>query len=160
MQETLFRFPWKRDRLPTPVFLGFPCDSAGKESPAMWETWVRSLGWEDPLEKGKATHSSIQVWRIHGVAKSQTPPSDSHSLHLLHHLERAPENSFSLGSFHICWISVQQPTDGPLWCAEHWDRWWVYKGIYMIPSLRGSDSRGKRGGAVAQRHGRHLWGQH
>ena len=27
--------------------------------PAMWETWVRSLGWEDPLEKGKATHSSI-----------------------------------------------------------------------------------------------------
>ena len=29
------------------------------ESPAMWETWVRSLGWEDPLEKGKATHSSI-----------------------------------------------------------------------------------------------------
>ena len=27
--------------------------------PAMWETWVQSLGWEDPLEKGKATHSSI-----------------------------------------------------------------------------------------------------
>ena len=31
---------------------------------AMWETWVRSLGWEDPLEKGKATHSSILAWRI------------------------------------------------------------------------------------------------
>ena len=30
-----------------------------KNSPAMWETWVQSLGWEDPLEKGKATHSSI-----------------------------------------------------------------------------------------------------
>ena len=30
-----------------------------KNSPAMWETWVRSLDWEDPLEKGKATHSSI-----------------------------------------------------------------------------------------------------
>ena len=30
-----------------------------KNPPAMWETWVRSLGWEDPLEKGKATHSSI-----------------------------------------------------------------------------------------------------
>ena len=30
-----------------------------KNLPAMWETWVRSLGWEDPLEKGKATHSSI-----------------------------------------------------------------------------------------------------
>ena len=30
-----------------------------KNPPAMWETWVLSLGWEDPLEKGKATHSSI-----------------------------------------------------------------------------------------------------
>ena len=30
----------------------------------MWETWVRSLGWEDPLGKGKATHSSILAWRI------------------------------------------------------------------------------------------------
>ena len=43
-----------------------------KNLPAMWETWVRSLGWEDPLEKGKATHSSILAWRIPwtGVAKS------------------------------------------------------------------------------------------
>ena len=30
------------------------------------ETWVQSLGWEDPLEKGKATYSSILAWRIHG----------------------------------------------------------------------------------------------
>ena len=98
------KIPWRRDRLPTPVFLGFPCSSAGKESarnardlslipglgrfpgegvgyplqyswaslvaqlvknlPAMWDTWVRSLGWEDPLEKGKATHSSILAYRI------------------------------------------------------------------------------------------------
>ena len=35
-----------------------------KNLPAMWETWVRSLGWEDPLEKGKATHSIILAWRI------------------------------------------------------------------------------------------------
>ena len=34
---------------------------------AMQETWVRSLGWEDPLEKGKATHSSILAWRIPGT---------------------------------------------------------------------------------------------
>ena len=51
--------------------------------PAMWETWVWSLGWEDPLEEGTATHSSILAWRIpvdrgawwaivHEVAKSQT----------------------------------------------------------------------------------------
>ena len=32
----------------------------------MWETWVRSLGWEDPLEEGMATHSGIFAWRIHG----------------------------------------------------------------------------------------------
>ena len=35
-----------------------------KNMPAMWETWVRSLGWEDPLEKGTAIHSSILAWRI------------------------------------------------------------------------------------------------
>ena len=35
-----------------------------KNPPAMWETWVRPLGWEDPLEKGTATHSSILAWRI------------------------------------------------------------------------------------------------
>ena len=47
-----------------------------KNLPAMWETWVGSPGWEDPLEKGKATHSSILAWRsprtVHGVVKSQT----------------------------------------------------------------------------------------
>ena len=35
-----------------------------KNPPAMWETWVWSLGWEDSLEKGAATHSSILAWRI------------------------------------------------------------------------------------------------
>ena len=35
-----------------------------KNLPAMWETWVRSLGWEDPLEEGVATHSSMLAWRI------------------------------------------------------------------------------------------------
>ena len=35
-----------------------------KNPPAMRETWVRPLGWEDPLEKGTATHSSILAWRI------------------------------------------------------------------------------------------------
>ena len=55
--------------------------------PAMWETGVRSLGWEDSLEEGMATHSSILAWRIpmdrgawratvHEVAKNQTRLSD------------------------------------------------------------------------------------
>ena len=54
-----------------------------KNPPAIWETWVQSLGWEDPLEEGMATHSNILAWRIHtdrgawqttvhGVAKSRS----------------------------------------------------------------------------------------
>ena len=54
-----------------------------KNPPAMQETWVQSLGWEDPLEEGTATYSSILAWRIlmdrgawqaaiHGVEKNQT----------------------------------------------------------------------------------------
>jgi len=35
-----------------------------KNLPAMWESWVRSLGWEDPLEEGMATYSSVLAWRI------------------------------------------------------------------------------------------------
>ena len=35
-----------------------------KNPPAMWETWVQYLGWEDFLEEGKATHSSILAWKI------------------------------------------------------------------------------------------------
>ena len=38
--------------------------------PAMWEIWVWSLGWEDPLERGKATHSSILAWRIPWTVQS------------------------------------------------------------------------------------------
>ena len=55
--------------------------------PAMWEIWVHSLGWEDPLEESMATHSNILAWRIlmdreawqaavHRIAKSQTQLSN------------------------------------------------------------------------------------
>ena len=65
-----------------------------KRLSTMWETWVPSLGREDPLEKEMATHSSILAWRIpwmeelgglhtvHGVTKSQTRLSDFTSLSL------------------------------------------------------------------------------
>ena len=55
-----------------------------KNLPAMWETWVRFLDWEDPLEKGKATHSrnsglvNSMDCILHGVTKSQTQLSDFH----------------------------------------------------------------------------------
>ena len=50
-----------------------------KNPPAMWETWAWSLGWEDPLEKGKAAHSSILAWKfhVHGVAESDTTEQPS-----------------------------------------------------------------------------------
>jgi len=41
-----------------------------KNLPAMWETWVRPLSWEDPLEKGMATHSSVLPWRIPWTVQS------------------------------------------------------------------------------------------
>ena len=58
-----------------------------KNLPAMQETWVQSLDWEDPLEEGMATHCSILAWRItmdrgawratvHNVEKSRTQLSD------------------------------------------------------------------------------------
>ena len=54
-----------------------------KNLPAMWESWVQSLVWKDPLEEGMATHSIVVTWRVpmdrgawqatvHGFAKSQT----------------------------------------------------------------------------------------
>ena len=82
------------------IFLKFPCffydpldvgaslvAQLVKNLPAMWETWVQSLGWEDPLEKGMVIHSSILAWTIpmdrgawratvHGFANSQTQLGD------------------------------------------------------------------------------------
>ena len=49
--------------MPTPILAGFLSGSV-KSPPAMQETWVQSLGWEDHLEKGIATYSSILAWRI------------------------------------------------------------------------------------------------
>ena len=71
MQKTQFdswvgKIPWRRDRLPIPVFLGFLSSSDSKESPATREIWVQSLGWEDPLEEGMAIHSSVLARESHG----------------------------------------------------------------------------------------------
>ena len=77
------KFPWRRDRLPTSVFFAFLVAQLVKNPPAVLETCVQSLSWEDLLGKGKAAHSSILAWRItscivHGVTKSQTRSSHFH----------------------------------------------------------------------------------
>ena len=58
-----------------------------KRLPAMWETWVPSLGREDPLEEGMATHSSILAWRIHG----QRSPRSSEELDTTERLSTAQD---------------------------------------------------------------------
>ena len=65
--------------------MGFPGAQTVKNPPAVWETRVRSLGWEDPLERGMSTHPGILAWReyscmdrgaglatVHGVTKRRT----------------------------------------------------------------------------------------
>ena len=69
MQETLVQFlcqkiHWRRDRLPTSVFLGFPGGSAGKQSACNAGDLGLIPGLGRSLEKGKATHSGILAWRI------------------------------------------------------------------------------------------------
>ena len=70
MQETPVKFLGGEDSLEKGI--GYPFQYSWtslvaqlvKNLPAVQETWVQSLGWEDPLEEGKATHSSILAWRI------------------------------------------------------------------------------------------------
>ena len=56
-----------------------------KNPPAMRETWVRSVGWKDPLEKGKVTHSSILAWRI-PWSRKELDTTEQVSLHFKHHI--------------------------------------------------------------------------
>ena len=86
-----------------------------KNLPAMWETQSRSLGGEDPLEKGKATHSSILACRIL-VAKSWTRLSDSHFTSL--QMERDS-----------CWGNACGPShseDSLMVSTSDWQDWLVF----------------------------------
>ena len=66
MQETPFRFAGEGTGYPFQYSWASFVAQLVKNQPAMQETWVQSLGWEDPLEKGKATHSSILAGEFHG----------------------------------------------------------------------------------------------
>ena len=73
-----------------------------KNPPAMQETWVGSLGWEDPLEKGKTTHSSILAWRIpwpnrnHGLYRNIQCQYPTHQIYNLSY-----QSSENISSFHL-----------------------------------------------------------
>ena len=83
--------PWSHRQVETVI----EEPSTIKNLPAMWETQVQTLDWEDPLEKGMATHFSILAWRIPwteeagglqsmGVAKSQTRLNNQHTYTYIH----------------------------------------------------------------------------
>ena len=86
MQETLFdswfrKIHWRRDRLPIPAFLGFPCSSAGKESACDARDLGSILGSGRFPGEGKATHSNILAWKISwGHKESDTTERPSLSL--------------------------------------------------------------------------------
>ena len=87
-KPTPWNWSWNCRHLLTPVFLGFPGGSGGKESTCNVGDWVWSLGWQDPLEEGMATPSVLfqdsgeSPWTeepgvlVHGIAKSWTRLSD------------------------------------------------------------------------------------
>ena len=71
---TYLKIPWRRDKLPTPVFTGFPGGSDGKESTCNEGDLVRSLGWKDFLEEYSCLENSMDrgAWwaTVHRVTKS------------------------------------------------------------------------------------------
>ena len=75
-----------------------------KNLPAMRETWVQPLGWEDPLEKGMATHSSILTWKFHGVyspwGRRESYTIEQLSLFIINRIS----GSFKSGKEKVPWI--------------------------------------------------------
>ena len=107
-----------------------------KNPPAMRETWVRSLGWEVSLEKGKATHFSILAWRIpwtmqcmdyavHGVTKSQTWLSDFKCKCNISESQSAPHFVFAdcIEPPHLWLKEYNQADYGAELCVLWWWTW-------------------------------------
>ena len=111
MQKTRFdssvgKMLWRRDRLPTPVFLAFPGGSASKESTWMQETWVQSPGWEDPLPWRREWLSTPVFWpgEFHGLyspwGRKERQLSGFHSL-----TPTVQEMSFTASGFFTDWAT-------------------------------------------------------
>ena len=120
-----------------------------KNLPAMWENWVWALGWEDPLEKGMVTHSSILAWRIHmdrgvwqtpvhGVAKSQPWLSDFTFTFHFYALEKEMATHSSVLAWRI-------PGMRSHWVGRDWS------------DLAAASSSGKEPTCQCRRHKRHRF---
>ena len=75
-------------------FTGFPGGAVVKKLPAVWETWVPSQGWEDPLEKQMATHSSTLAWEIPWMGNRQATVHGTTELDAAEHPLNKPAVGF------------------------------------------------------------------
>ena len=107
-----------------------------KNLPTMWETWVRSLGWEDPLEKEMATHSSILAWKIPwteelGGLLCIGSQRVKHDLSL--HTRRPTWGKYLVGK--ITWLIPSSPL------LESWESLFQESIPPILPSVTGSCNR-------------------
>ena len=111
-----------------------------KHLPAMWKTWVRSLGWEDPLEKKLATHSSILAWRTPWIEE----PGGLQSMQL-QRVEHNWATSFSLSfSFIMIIIPLTFVSSNFLIGHQSWEQGNIsifhyrVRSWHPVPSLHGN----------------------
>ena len=104
----------------------------------MWETWVRSLGWEDPLEKGKATYnSSILAWRIPWTILEKAMASHSSTLAWKIPWTEKPGKLQSMGSRRV---GRDWATSLSLFIFMHWRRKWQPTPVFLPGESRGRRS--------------------
>ena len=138
MEETLFKFldpeeiRWRRDRLPTPVFLGFPCSSAGKEStcnagdlcliPGFGRSPVEGKGY--PFQYSGLENSMNCI--VHGFVKSQTRLSNFHCHLMVHQFSSVTQSCLTLCN------AMNRSTPGhpvhhqlPEFTQTHVHRWYI-----------------------------------
>ena len=113
--------------------MGFRDGTGGKEPVETWETWVTTLGQEDPLKEGMATHSSILAWRIpmdrgawwasvHGVAKSWTRLKQlhMHAYCLIQYISHIWKFKFNVKLF-LLRLTTFQVLDSCMWLVANID---------------------------------------
>ena len=104
--------------------------------PAMWETWVRSLGREDPLEKEMATHSSTLAWRIPWTEEPGGLQSTG-SQRVRHIWATSISLSFSLGVQTIICLQCRRPEFNPWAQKIPWRREWQPTPVFLLGEFHG-----------------------
>ena len=90
-----------------------------KDLPAMQKNWVRSLGWDDPMEKGKATHSSILAWRSPWTIPWGCKESDTTKKLGLRYSSNGKESACNAGDLHLIPGSGRSPGEGKSYSFQY-----------------------------------------